>query len=487
MIFLKKRITLIFILTLLLTAVCSEAAEIKSVLLTDFDNSVLTVSGEAEEKSVTITIVPDGTTLSAGQIGGTEQSNISIQYADVTDKEFSVSFNFPAGSGDYDVYVSGNPTPVDFEFISKDLVLEFVDDLGDQEIAETEIFGKLKYFSSSMGVDVSFATDTTSQDALAKNMIYYAADIKTGGIEKIKAIAEQTKAELEFLSKLSATQTATGVYQQLSTYHTSAQIDMTAYNNLTSEYDKTSVCTLYIGKSGIDIHTFRTNFAYDIQTAANTPDPEEPSVDVNSGYTPSRTPISNPIPQPVAPSGVRLFDKFNDVEDVSWAWDAILYLSDNGIINGVGDNNFAPNSNIKREQIAKIITIAFNKNETGISSGFDDIENDGWSEEYIASAKKHGIMTGISDTSFGYGKEVTREDLCVTIYRAAKLAGKTFNLQKSDFSDYGEISEYAKEAVSYLAGSGIISGMGDGTFAPKRFATRAEAAKILYAVIGGTK
>ena len=70
-------------------------------------------------------------------------------------------------------------------------------------------------------------------------------------------------------------------------------------------------------------------------------------------------------------------------------------------------------------------------------------------------------------------------------YELAKENGYTFANPKTDFTDFEEVSDYAKEAVSMLAGEGIINGMGDGSFAPKKETTRAQAAKLMYAVIGG--
>ena len=94
-------------------------------------------------------------------------------------------------------------------------------------------------------------------------------------------------------------------------------------------------------------------------------------------------------------------------------------------------------------------------------------------------------MKGVRDDTFGIGTSIKREDICVAIYRAAKENGYTFANPKTDFTDFEEVSDYAKEAVSMLAGEGIINGMGDGSFAPKKETTRAQAAKLMYAVIGG--
>ena len=145
----KKRIASIFTLMMLLMVTSSEAAEIKSVLVTDFNNSVLTVSGVAEEDMVSITVVPEGTQISAGEYAGTDDSNISIQYAEVTDNEFSVSFNFSVDTDNYDVYISGCQEPYNFQFVNRDLILQFVEDLGERRIAEQDIFDMLSYFDKT--------------------------------------------------------------------------------------------------------------------------------------------------------------------------------------------------------------------------------------------------------------------------------------------------------------------------------------------------
>ena len=62
---------------------------------------------------------------------------------------------------------------------------------------------------------------------------------------------------------------------------------------------------------------------------------------------------------------------------------------------------------------------------------------------------------------------------------AAVLSGKGFTKTKTDFSDYGMVSDYAKTAVSSLAGEGVINGMGDGSFSPFAYATRAQAAVMI--------
>lgn len=173
---------------------------------------------------------------------------------------------------------------------------------------------------------------------------------------------------------------------------------------------------------------------------------------------------------------------FTDITHVGWASEAIYGLCDSGVINGVGDRCFAPDDNVTREQLAKMIVGA---SKTEIKSGdtpFGDVDNSEWYAEFVKTAYDNDITKGISDTEFGVGESVTREDLAVMAYRAAQKVGKLSDATGDDngFKDGESISDYAKEAVAALKSSGIINGDENGNFNPSNSCTRAEAAKIIY-------
>lgn len=172
---------------------------------------------------------------------------------------------------------------------------------------------------------------------------------------------------------------------------------------------------------------------------------------------------------------------FDDIADISWAADAITQLSYRGVLNGKSERLFTPNDNVTREEFAKIITVAFKLNLVNTECPFGDVDENNWAYPYIRSAYKAGIIKGVSDTEFGYGQNITREDLCVMIDRMIEIGELTLpqNNESVTFADEGAVSEYAKESVHRLARADIVSG--DGTnFNPKAYATRAEAAKIVY-------
>ena len=114
--------------------------------------------------------------------------------------------------------------------------------------------------------------------------------------------------------------------------------------------------------------------------------------------------------------------------------------------------------------------------------GFADTLDSAWYYDYVASAASKGIINGISDTEFGIGSTITRQDMAVIIYRIAGLCGLqlTEDGEYIPFADEIYISEYAFEAVRELSKSGIINGTDNNSFLPTGLATRAEAVKMLY-------
>lgn len=168
---------------------------------------------------------------------------------------------------------------------------------------------------------------------------------------------------------------------------------------------------------------------------------------------------------------------FSDLDSVSWAKDSIEKLASRGIISGMGNNKFEPQKNVTREEFVKIIVAAYNLiDENAQNTNFEDVDNKQWYAKYVASAYNAGIISGVSDTSFGTGEPITREDMAVIAFRAAKL-GKTQDGER--FFDDDLISGYAKDAVYTMKAKGMMRGKGDGIFDPKAYATRAEAAKMI--------
>ena len=129
------------------------------------------------------------------------------------------------------------------------------------------------------------------------------------------------------------------------------------------------------------------------------------------------------------------------------------------------------------EAIVKMLFLATKQELSDNSVEFSDVNKEEWYYPYIASGVKLGWIQGISETLFGVGSPLTRQDMAVLIERASGIES---GISQALFSDDNLISDYAKEAVYRLRNKGIINGDDENRFNPKSFATRAEAAKIIY-------
>ncbi len=173
---------------------------------------------------------------------------------------------------------------------------------------------------------------------------------------------------------------------------------------------------------------------------------------------------------------------FRDMEDYTWAKEATLALYQSGVVNGVGDDNFAPDRAVTREEFLKLIVNGF-----GISTALDkdvsfgDVYKSQWYYPFVKAGVNGGIINGMDGNIFGIGQKISRQDMVVMLYRAISMKKDLSDFNASStFDDYGEISEYAKKAVAFAEANAIVNGMGDGNFHPEDSATRAEAAVILY-------
>ncbi len=205
----------------------------------------------------------------------------------------------------------------------------------------------------------------------------------------------------------------------------------------------------------------------------------------SGGSNRGTTTIGGQYTEPVIPDTYPM-TIFDDISTVPWAEEAIVALAEKRIINGVGDNKFAPNDYITREEFATIVVNAFLEKQPLAKISFADVKDGEWYYEKIQKAYGAGIVNGISDDMFGIGQNITRQDMCVMLYRIGKYVGGYFDDKietVEKFGDDSDISDYASEAVYALKAREIINGVDEYNFAPLNTATRAEAAKMIYGMI----
>lgn len=171
---------------------------------------------------------------------------------------------------------------------------------------------------------------------------------------------------------------------------------------------------------------------------------------------------------------------FSDVAADSWYREAVQYVYDEGMMQGVQEDRFDPGEPSTR---GTLLTMLYRmEGEPGVfGRSFSDVPGGAWYENAVIWASANGIATGYEDGSFRPEAVITREQLATILYRYATQKGYdvTGRAELSQFSDAGNISAYAETAMSWAKSAGIITGSDWGGVSPTNTATRAEVAAML--------
>jgi len=169
---------------------------------------------------------------------------------------------------------------------------------------------------------------------------------------------------------------------------------------------------------------------------------------------------------------------FKDVEN-HWAEDYISYVSARGIFNGTG-TEFDPDKPLSRAMAVTALSRLEDPTDSD-SAKFSDVSGNAWYKEAVSWAVCSNIAVGFGD-KFEPEKEITREQLCVMLFRYMGNTENEFRLQE-EFSDLDKVSSWAVNGVSWAIENNIISGKPGKIIDPSGNATRAEAAAIFKRVI----
>ena len=153
---------------------------------------------------------------------------------------------------------------------------------------------------------------------------------------------------------------------------------------------------------------------------------------------------------PASANSVDYTIPFKDVAKTDWAYTYIRKLSQQKVINGVTDSEFAPNDFIKRQDFVKILLGVLQIQPSVKETSFTDVEKGSYYEGYIAAAIENGLVSGISSELFGTGNNITRQDAAVLMSRVLKKYNKNTDAVAGSFKDEAYIADYAKEAADRL-------------------------------------
>ncbi len=170
---------------------------------------------------------------------------------------------------------------------------------------------------------------------------------------------------------------------------------------------------------------------------------------------------------------------FSDVMEIpSWSVEAIEELMDQGVISGNDDGSFAPNRQLNRAEVSKIIVLATGLPiDTSGGSAFPDVTEGDWFYDYVVTMYNYGYINGYPDGLFRPGVGINRAEM-------AKMVVNAFELDQdlSGAPHFGDVSSsdwfYGFVETAYNAG--LMRGYGDGSFGPANAVTRAETVKIVY-------
>ena len=176
-----------------------------------------------------------------------------------------------------------------------------------------------------------------------------------------------------------------------------------------------------------------------------------------------------------------LAEQFKDVDTTAWYHEALDFVLEYGYMNGVGEFKFEPNGLLTR---AMMVTILYRLDGEGeyAAHPFTDVAKDTWYDEAVAWGYATGVVKGTSATTFSPDDYVTREQAATLLYRYAEYRGEDVSTVGSlmGFEDAKQVSSFARDAMRWAVGEGIINGRSETVLEPLGTATRAEIAKILY-------
>ena len=180
---------------------------------------------------------------------------------------------------------------------------------------------------------------------------------------------------------------------------------------------------------------------------------------------------------------------FDDLDVNAWYHEDADYVIENGIFKGVGETTFAPNDKLTRAMLVTVLYRMENEPATNRSIPFSDVDMGAYYANAISWAKQNGIVNGVTENEFAPNDYITREQIATIMMRYAVYKGMdAITLEENlHFADADEISEYAVSSMNWAVGKGLINGKSESTLAPKDNATRIEVAAILHRFVGSNK
>ncbi len=405
------------------------------------------------------------------------KSDYTFNFADIHLPELSV--------GDYIIHIAAGDNSYTgiVPIASKDQTLSAMNNVTSSEIMAENIEKYNDVYGLKTGKDSEYALlSKDGKEYVLGNMcsVDYEGDI-----------AKINKRFDTYVELYKAYEGPWGVLQEaVETNSTLLGISLSGYNTLSSSYKAEAVKEL-VGVKYSDTKAFSDAFDEAVKNARIAEEDAKKNSKGSSSGSGSVSmraefpAVNNDNPNtPVVNVHQQNNEIFTDLAGIEWAKDSIYELYTKGIVNGKSQGIFAPTDSLTRAEAIKLVVMAFGGVDVSADADFTDVAKDSWMYAYVATAAKRGIINGIGDGSVGAMATVTRQDFATMVMRAAKMSGMSFDTAvKTEFTDNADISDYALEAVYALKNSGVINGVGENKYMPLNVTSRAQAAKIIAALI----
>ncbi|WP_138755079.1 S-layer homology domain-containing protein [Paenibacillus sinopodophylli] len=172
---------------------------------------------------------------------------------------------------------------------------------------------------------------------------------------------------------------------------------------------------------------------------------------------------------------------FTDIAHDDWYYSSVRYAYNEGLFTGTSETKFSPSGKMSRAMLATVVYRMENQPNVKFSDVFSDVQSGLWYSDAIIWANQNQIVNGYGKGKFAPNDAITREQIAVMLYRYANGKGSNVQTEISSlsFKDANEISDFAKESITWAVSKGIMKGNSDMTLNPSGLATRAEVATML--------
>ena len=171
---------------------------------------------------------------------------------------------------------------------------------------------------------------------------------------------------------------------------------------------------------------------------------------------------------------------FYDVPNDAYYYEAVKWAVENGITGGVGNSLFAPNQSCTRAQIVTFLWRVAGSPVVNYLMPFTDVDEGAYYAEAVRWAASTGIVTGLTETTFGTDSVCTRAQAAAMIYRCAQAQGKGFTGAWMFHLPFTDVPEWAYESVAWCYMNGVTTGVSETSFAPGNDCTRAQIVTFLW-------